>query len=162
MCFPQTSLTVKYLDNLYDVNSYVLLSGVTSVCKNVIMLQAKNIDKSHDFEEAFACCVRSEQSAAHNDWDSRSDARHGKTRLHRCTEVGLLARDRGDAKLETYIATQPATTPRLSGCGCVETRWQLHQGVTLELQSAAVSIERGNYVRLLEHCHKNVNLYNNR
>ena len=50
MCFPQTFLTVKDLDNLYDVNCYVLLSGVTSVCKNVIMLQAKNIDKSHDYE----------------------------------------------------------------------------------------------------------------
>ena len=28
MCFPQTSLTVKDIDNLYDYNLYVLLSGV--------------------------------------------------------------------------------------------------------------------------------------
>ena len=126
------------------------------------MLQAKNIDKSHDFEGAFACCVRSEQRPAHHDWDSSSDARHGKKRLHRCTEVSILARDRGDAEPKTRLPTQPATTAGLSGCGCIEARWQLNQGVTLELQSAAVSIERGNYVTLLEHCHKNVNLYNNK
>ena len=111
-CASQTSLTVKDLYNLYDVNLYVLLSGVTSVCKNVIILHAKNIDKSHDFEGAIACCVRSEQTSAHHDWDSRSDAWHWKTRLHRCTEVSVLACDRGDAKQDTCIPTQPATPPR--------------------------------------------------
>ena len=116
----------------------------------------------HDYEGAFACCVRSEHSAAHHDWDARSDEGQQETRLHRCTEVSVLAGDRGDAEPKTRLPTKPATTAGLSGCGCVEARWQLNQGVTLELQSAAVNIERGNYVRLLEHCHKNVKLYNNK
>ena len=157
-----TDVTVKDLDNLYDVNFYLLLSGVTSACKNVIMLQAKNLDKPYDFEGAFACCIQSEQSAAHHDWDARSHARQRETCIHCCTEVGVLARVWGDAEQEARIPAQPAKTPGLSGCGCLETRWQFNQGVTLELQSAAISIERGNYVRLLEHCHKNVKLYNNK
>ena len=66
-------------------------------CKNVIMLQAKNIDKSHDFEGALACCIPIEQRAAYREWDARSDEGQRKTRLHRCSEVRVSARDRGDA-----------------------------------------------------------------
>ena len=135
------------------------------------MLQAKNIDKSHDFEGAFACCVRSEQSAAHHDGihvRMRDTEKHAYIAAVRSV-YWLVTEEMPNRKHASLLNLQ-----RLHGCRDVaalrrggnstkESHWSFNQLLSaLELQSAAVSIEQGNYVRLLEHCHKNVKLYNSK
>ena len=95
MCFPQIFLTVKDLDNLYDVNFYVLLSGVTSVCKNVIMLQAKNIDNHMASKEhllAASGANREQLIMIGIHVRMRDTVKHAYI-----AALSLLARDRGDA-----------------------------------------------------------------